>query len=460
MKKEWTMACNLLMASSTSGAPTKTPKCRVALVGANVQRVSRVISLLHQSNSAQDDGSLSSDNTKFISPTHQHELSEVDLPINIPSLVEIEYLPCVATFDSYEDESGGMVRYLVKLEYHGEHGTLIKGESLASFFDGDGSNDNHANGEENPFYGISAVAIGCGLNSAEDMEKVSSFMDTLSGSCRQIIRNTDGSAHDDSNQILVECVQCNAEYKSMKAENEAFRVFNEVEKKEAINNQTIGPGKMAKFVYEVAQKVVCQKWSKELDAIELQKKSENIKEAQHKTIDDKAATEATKQLQEQLSTTGTEDERAVPTPPNNVHIPDPSNTRYACKRCRTVLFGEADLEDPPHAPSLHNFRKKSTFKSQSQACANHCLATTLPWMSAMDDMEGKLHCFKCQTKIGHYSWTGAQCSCGTWITPAIMIPMSKVDEMGGSLFADSNNVNGVIRMPIVYAADSPTATIT
>jgi len=443
---------------ASSGASSKPPKCRVAVVGANPQRVARIISLLHQSNSLQHNGSTLPDNTKFVSPTHRHQLSEVDyLPtIDVPSLVEIEYLPCVATFDSYEDEYGGMVRYLVKLEYHGEHGTLIKGESLAPFFDDDGSiDDDNANGEENPFHGIAAVAIGCGVDSVEDVEKVANFMNTLSSSCRQ---NTDGTVDDNNNQILIESIQCNAEYTSMKEENEAFRNLNESEKKEAITNQTIGPGKMAKFVYEVAQKVVYQKWSKELDEIMRQKKSQNTDEAQHTTIEDKAVTEATEQLHE-LSTMGMEDET---TPSNNVHIPDPSKTRYACKRCRTVLFGEADLEVPPHAPSLHNFRKKSTFKlsMQSQVCANHCLATTLPWMGATDDMEGKLHCFKCQTKIGHYSWTGAQCSCGTWITPAIMIPMSKVDEMGRSLFADSNNVAGAIRMPMVYAADAPSATIT
>merc|ERR1711865_415276 len=44
--------------------------------------------------------------------------------------------------------------------------------------------------------------------------------------------------------------------------------------------------------------------------------------------------------------------------------------------------------------------------------------------------EGKLSCPKCHTKIGHYHWYGAQCSCGTWIdAPAIQIPKTKIDTM-------------------------------
>jgi hypothetical protein len=415
---------------ATTTDTSSAPKCRVALVGLNTQRVAKVVSLL-KSDVHHNDGGTSS--TRFISPIGaQYAWSESGLPEEIPRKVEIEYLPCVATFDSYEDEAGNTVRYLVKLEYHGEHGTLVRGKSLAPFF------DETANEVGNPFPGITAVAVGCGIDADEDVEKVASFIGTLSSSCRKIT-NTEA---DTCSELLVECIQCNTEFSSMKEENEAYRDLSEDEKKKASSTQSLGPGKMAKFVYELGQKAVCQRWSKELEMLEQAKNAVNQDPAQTNVL-----AEAPKQ--QQLSQNDVKE--AVPV---QQHIPDPDKTRYACKRCRTVLFGENDLEDPPHAQSLHNFRKKTSSKSmQSKVCANHFLSGPLPWMSELNDMEGKLHCFKCDTKVGHYSWTGAQCSCGTWVTPAIMVPMSKVDEMppAGSLFVDPRNIGGVMGFGVAAA---------
>lgn len=44
-----------------------------------------------------------------------------------------------------------------------------------------------------------------------------------------------------------------------------------------------------------------------------------------------------------------------------------------------------------------------------------------------ETVEGKFGCPKCDTKIGTWNWSGAQCSCGTWVVPAIQVPRSKVD---------------------------------
>ena len=37
---------------------------------------------------------------------------------------------------------------------------------------------------------------------------------------------------------------------------------------------------------------------------------------------------------------------------------DPEKTAYACKTCRTVLFGTDQLQDPPHVPRMHSFSKQ------------------------------------------------------------------------------------------------------
>lgn len=45
-------------------------------------------------------------------------------------------------------------------------------------------------------------------------------------------------------------------------------------------------------------------------------------------------------------------------------------------------------------------------------------------------LEGKLICINhnCRARIGSFNWSGSQCSCGSWVSPAIQITKSKVDE--------------------------------
>jgi dual specificity phosphatase 12 len=41
--------------------------------------------------------------------------------------------------------------------------------------------------------------------------------------------------------------------------------------------------------------------------------------------------------------------------------------------------------------------------------------------------DGKLLCPKCSSRIGSFDWSGSQCSCGRWITPAFQVHKSKID---------------------------------
>ena len=388
------------------------PVCRVAIVGAQRQRVARVAAIIHGDESL----AIISDGSSSVRQC---------LPSDVPPQVTIEYLPCVATFDSYEDENGESLRYLAKLEYHGPNGTIVNGKTLAPFFDNQAESDDDNDDEiQNPFPGIAGVAIGCGVDTYDDFAKVKTFLEALSSSCMSETIDIDTS-------MLIECIQHNKEFSSMKEENASFRDMSDDMKEESVINRTIGPGKMAVFAYEVAQKAVKQRWGKELTGSkpETDKQDEDV--VQNNDDDEKAAPELV-----EISAA--------------LHFIDPEKSRYACKRCRSVLFGTDDLEDPPHVQSLHNFGRKGHTSGQGM-CQNLFIADPLPWMHGCNDMEGKLHCPKCQTKVGHYSWTGAQCSCGTWVTPAINIPVSKVDEMkpasqndivtsGPMMFAQSNAI--------------------
>lgn len=49
-----------------------------------------------------------------------------------------------------------------------------------------------------------------------------------------------------------------------------------------------------------------------------------------------------------------------------------------------------------------------------------------------EGIEGKLTCpnAKCGGRLGSFNWSGSQCSCGSWVVPAIQVVASKVDRKG------------------------------
>ena len=61
------------------------------------------------------------------------------------------------------------------------------------------------------------------------------------------------------------------------------------------------------------------------------------------------------------------------------------------------------------------------------SCSSHFLSEEAAWQLEQND--GKLGCPKCSARLGSYCWSGAQCSCGTWVAPAIQVVKSKVDAM-------------------------------
>jgi dual specificity phosphatase 12 len=58
------------------------------------------------------------------------------------------------------------------------------------------------------------------------------------------------------------------------------------------------------------------------------------------------------------------------------------------------------------------------------------------------ELDGKLECPKCTSKVGAYAWQGMRCSCGKWVTPCFTLGKSKVDEVRR---VNINASNGVMR---------------
>jgi hypothetical protein len=123
---------------------------------------------------------------------------------------------------------------------------------------------------------------------------------------------------------------------------------------------------------------------------------------------------------------------------------------YCCKRCRRPLFTPDQLAG--HEAGRHSFNYRRAAKERANPgasaaggsggdgggaedaggpspCTSFFLSEALQWMEeASSDVEGKLTCPKCATRLGAVRWAGGQCSCewrlqrrylrlGVWLRP-------------------------------------------
>ncbi len=68
-------------------------------------------------------------------------------------------------------------------------------------------------------------------------------------------------------------------------------------------------------------------------------------------------------------------------------------------------------------------------------CTSFFLQEALKWMddAAKGDDGGaadggKLLCYGCGARVGALRWAGSQCSCGTWVTPAVQLSKKALDQ--------------------------------
>ena len=295
--------------------------------------------------------------------------------------VHLEFLGCVAKFDRYEGENGEPIRYLSSVEYYEEGGRGDRTSSLLPFFNSSNTGEDNHDADHSDFTGISGAVVGCGLEGEKDRERISTFLRTLSGL-----------------DIPVEVIQPSEPYANMVDELHAYKALSSEEREEADGKNLMGPSKMAKFAVDIAHSIISKKL------------------APPPHVTSRGDIEAEVYLE------------ALPSPSI-----DPAMNRYSCRTCRIVLFGENDLQDPSHVVSQHAFSSRKNKSRVENGCQSFFLDRGLDWMGRMEVSEGKILCPKCSTKVGAWIWSGTQCSCGTWVVPAIYIPKSKVDVVPPNL---------------------------
>ncbi|KAF9416960.1 dual specificity phosphatase 12 [Podila epigama] len=142
--------------------------------------------------------------------------------------------------------------------------------------------------------------------------------------------------------------------------------------------------------------------------------------------------------------------RPLGTPPSALSTGQPINRASSvsgpplkCKKCRRALVSRDSVMThiPGQGQSSFDYRKRDATLNVTEAIhtdisrINPAAATScqsyfiepVEWIQQLHSLEGKISCPKCDSKLGTFNWSGEQCSCGTWVTPAFMMHKGKVD---------------------------------
>ncbi|KAI8596959.1 protein-tyrosine phosphatase-like protein [Dissophora ornata] len=114
-----------------------------------------------------------------------------------------------------------------------------------------------------------------------------------------------------------------------------------------------------------------------------------------------------------------------------------------CKKCRRALvaYDSVISHEPGQGQNAFQYRKRdatlhvseavqsdiSKINPQSNTVCQSYFVEPVEWIQGLHGLNGKIACPKCDSKLGTFNWSGEQCSCGTWVTPAFMLHKGKVD---------------------------------
>lgn len=122
---------------------------------------------------------------------------------------------------------------------------------------------------------------------------------------------------------------------------------------------------------------------------------------------------------------------------------------YRCKKCRHGLFSSSDLVNHYIPEKVSRTKgaqgqtavcnrnvptvliKGITLNEPRTPCDRKELFTSLlDWARpSTHEVEGKLYCPGCRSKIGSFNWCGEPCVCGSWVTPAFHFNRNHVDRI-------------------------------
>ncbi|KAL9232637.1 hypothetical protein vseg_007723 [Gypsophila vaccaria] len=110
------------------------------------------------------------------------------------------------------------------------------------------------------------------------------------------------------------------------------------------------------------------------------------------------------------------------------------NVAYRCKKCRRVVALQENIVDhvPGEGMTAFQWHKRNggnCFSKPDDFGCTSIFVEPLKWMKTVEEggIEGKLSCAHCDARLGYFNWSGSQCNCGSWITPAFQLHKSRMD---------------------------------
>ncbi|KAL4203356.1 hypothetical protein AMTRI_Chr01g127510 [Amborella trichopoda] len=113
---------------------------------------------------------------------------------------------------------------------------------------------------------------------------------------------------------------------------------------------------------------------------------------------------------------------------------DKPKLSYRCKKCRRVVALEDNVlaHMPGEGETCFGWQKRKSGNPFGRHDEHECssiFVEPLKWMTNVEEgaIEGKLLCVHCEARLGYFNWSGIQCSCGSWVTPAFQLHKSRID---------------------------------
>lgn len=124
----------------------------------------------------------------------------------------------------------------------------------------------------------------------------------------------------------------------------------------------------------------------------------------------------------------------LPAEKNSTNIEASPSPAYRCKKCRRLVALQENVLDhvPGEGETCFEWYKRRSGNPLNRSSESECssiFVEPLRWMTTVEEgaLEGKLSCAHCEARLGYFNWSGIQCSCGSWITPAFQLHKSRVD---------------------------------
>lgn len=132
---------------------------------------------------------------------------------------------------------------------------------------------------------------------------------------------------------------------------------------------------------------------------------------------------------------------------------------YTCGKCsRTLFYRSQVLHEGTSGSSAGGVgvsevkaswgQIQNTYKGIGGKCSSVFTAEAPDWTQDVAGNDGRISCPNCKARVGSFSWSGAPCSCGRWITPAFQFQLSRIDPKGIvtlPISPSANHGDGVMR---------------